>query len=404
MNPQDESTRLGTIGVTRKMIGAGLLAGAAIGAIATARARGLPVSHAEPVSVADWDRVLAIATSMNKSAALTRPQRIELDAEYRSLVEQCLPLVSAYMGTSIPSPVERTYAFDRVDWINANVDAFQHLLEPLNDLLSHSGTKQTVVSAMLGSVNRQIVSAEMGMLLGYLARRVLGQYDLALLGGESSGPGNLYFVEPNISATEQLLKLPKDEFRLWLALHETTHVFQFEGFSWVRPYFKTQLDEYFVFLKSDLSELRNGIHGVKMMIDRVREGHHEHQSWIESLMTPEQRLVFNRIQALMCIIEGYSNHVMNSVGRDLLGKYDDISHKFEQRQRNRSKGEKLLAKVTGLDMKLEQYRIGEAFIDAIVVAKGHEAALQLWQSAENLPTTEELRAPDMWMSRVLAGA
>ena len=387
-------------GITRKMIGVGLVAGAAIGAIATARARGLSIPREQPDTIANWDRVLSIATAMNKAEALTRPQRDQLDAEYRALVERCLPLVSEYMQTKIASPVERTHAFDRVDWINANVAAFQHLLAPLSDILASPDGNRNVVSALFGSANRQIISAEMGMLLGYLARRVLGQYDLALLGGEASGPGNLYFVEPNIAATEHLLKLPKDEFRLWLALHETTHVFQFEGFPWVRPYFQSLIDEYLVFLKTDLGDLRNGIHGVKVMVDRVRTGHKDSQGWIESLMTPDQRVVFAKIQALMCIIEGYSNHVMNAVGRDLLSKYDSIARKFEQRQRNRSWGENLLARITGLDMKLEQYRLGEQFIDGIVAAKGHKAALTLWQGPEQLPTMEELRAPELWLRRM----
>jgi coenzyme F420 biosynthesis associated uncharacterized protein len=383
------------------MIGAGLLAGAAIGAIATARARGLTIPRDEPTTIADWDRVVSIATSMNRADALTMPQRTELDVEYRALVEQCLPLVSSYMETKIESPVDRTFAFDRVDWINANVEAFQNLLAPLNDILSRPGANRTVMSALMGGLNRQIVSAEMGMLLGYLARRVLGQYDLALISGETTGPGNLYFVEPNIAATEHLLGLPKDEFRLWLALHETTHVFQFEGFPWVRPYFQSLLDEYFVFLKSDLGEFRNGIQGVRLMVERVRAGQREHMSWIESVMTPDQRIVFGKIQSLMCIIEGYSNHVMNAVGRDLLSKYDDISRKFEKRQRNRSWGEQLLARITGLDMKLEQYRLGEEFIDAIVAARGHDAALRLWKGPEYMPTMAELRAPDAWVSRVI---
>jgi coenzyme F420 biosynthesis associated uncharacterized protein len=404
MNSRSDASRESTQALTRKMIGAGLLAGAAIGAIATARARGLTIPRDEPTTIADWDRVVAIATSMNKADALTMPQRTALDASYRTLVEQCLPLVSSYMETKIDSPVDRTYAFDRVDWINANVEAFQNLLAPLNDILSRPGANRTVMSALMGGLNRQIVSAEMGMLLGYLARRVLGQYDLALISGETSGPGNLYFVEPNIAATEHLLGLPKDEFRLWLALHETTHVYQFEGFPWVRPYFQSLLDEYFVFLKSDLGEFRNGVHGLKLMVDRVRAGQREHMSWIESVMTPDQRVVFGKIQSLMCIIEGYSNHVMNAVGRDLLSKYDDISRKFEKRQRNRSWGEQLLARITGLDMKMEQYRLGEEFVNAIVEARGRSAALQLWKGPEYMPTMDELRSPNAWINRVLGPA
>ncbi len=390
--------------VSRKMLGMGLLAGVAIGAVATVRVRNLNADpdsdRREPTSVADWDRATQIATTMNRADALSIAQRDALDREYRALVEQCLPLVSSYMGVTIPSPVERTYAFDRVDWINANVTAFRNLLTPLNDLLVGSAPEKSVIGGLLGSANRQVVSAELGMLLGYLARRVLGQYDLALLGGESEGPGKLYFVQPNIAATETLLGIPKDEFRLWLALHEMTHVFQFEGFPWVKPYFQSLLDEYFVFLKSDISELKSGMRAMKVMVGRVREGQRDNQSWIESLMTPDQRSVFSRIQALMCIIEGYSNHVMNAVGKDLMPNYARIARKFEHRQRNKSWGEQLLARMTGLDVKLEQYRLGEEFINAIVAERGHDMALAVWSGPESLPTLEELRNPAAWITRI----
>ncbi|MDQ2682459.1 MAG: zinc-dependent metalloprotease [Chloroflexota bacterium] len=387
-------------GLSRKMIGAGVLAGAAIGAVATARARGITVPREQPTTIADWQRAAQIATGMNRSDALSAAERRQLDIEYRALVEQCLPLVSAYMGISIENPVERTFAFDRIDWINANIEAFQNLLGPRNEILLEPGRSQSLLAATLGTVNRQVVTAELGMLLGYLARRVLGQYDLALISGETEGPGNLYFVEPNIRSTESMLKLPADEFRLWLALHEITHVFQFEGFSWVKPYFRSLLDEYFVFLKSDIGELKNGVRAVRIFVDRLREGQRENQSWIESLMTPEQRSVFNRIQALMSIIEGYSNHVMNAVGKELMPHYDRIAKRFEQRQKNRGWGEQLLARMTGLDVKLEQYRLGETFIDAVVAVRGHEMALRVWDGPESLPSMAELDEPSRWIARM----
>src|SRR5215210_3250742 len=142
-------------GVTRKMIGAGLLAGAAIGAVATARARGLTIPSGPPESMIDWDRVRAIAVNMNRADALTMAQRTELDAAYRKLVSQCLPLVSVSMGVTIESPVDRTFAYDRVDWIHANIFAFRNLLAPIDDLLSQPSGKRSVAAALMGTVNRQ---------------------------------------------------------------------------------------------------------------------------------------------------------------------------------------------------------------------------------------------------------
>jgi len=382
------------------MLGVGLVAGAAVGAVATARARGLTLPREQPSSMANWEHAQYIATMMNKSDALSSQARTELTAQYRELVERCLPLVGDYMRITIPNPVERTFAFDRVDWINANIEAFRNLLAPIDEFMLRPGQRRSVISALLGTVNREVVSSEMGVLLGYLSRRVLGQYDLALLGGESTGPGKLYFVQPNIEQTEAMLDLPADQFRLWLSLHETTHVFQFEGFPWVRPYFQQLLNEYFEFLKSDLSELRKGMKSIRVMVDRVRSNHGR-QSWVESLMTAEQRGVFYRIQALMCIIEGYSNHVMNAVGKDLMPNYETIAKRFEQRQRKRGRSEQLLARVTGLDVKLEQYRLGEAFIDQIIAQRGPEVALRLWHGPDALPTLDELRSPESWIARVV---
>src|SRR6476620_9953982 len=163
MNSRSDASRQSTQALPRKMIGAGLLGGAAIGAIATARARGLTIPRDEPTTIADWDRVVAIATSMNKADALTMPQRAQLDGEYRALVDRCLPLVSSYMETKIESPVERTFAFDRVDWTPAHVDSFHNLLAPLSAIPSRPGTIRTGIPALIGRLNRQSVSAEMGM-------------------------------------------------------------------------------------------------------------------------------------------------------------------------------------------------------------------------------------------------
>ena len=170
----------------------------------------------------------------------------------------------------------------------------------------------------------------------------------------------------------------------------------------MRPNFQSLLDEYFVFLKSDLQELTRGGKVVKLVVSRLRDGHRENQSWIESLMTPEQRGVFDRIQALMCIIEGYSNFVMNDVGKDLLKNYEKISRRFERRQRNRGWGEQLLARITGLDVKLEQYRLGEAFVNQIIATRGREAGKILWRGPETMPTMAEIRQPDLWTSRVMS--
>lgn len=385
--------------VDRRLIAAGLLAGAAVGAWASGRLRSAgPTDSAK--GLIDWEQARGIAVNMNRGATLTSVERSRLDDYYRDLVRRCVPIVSDYTDTELPDTLERTFAFDRVDWVNANLDSFKVMLAPIEALSPDTGGSRTVVAAMWGGLNRTVVSAELGLLLGYLARRVLGQYDLALLGREPVSAGKLYYVEPNIRVVEKTLGLPRDEFRMWLALHETTHAFEFEAHPWVRLYFNDLLESYFEFLRQDAEQLKQGFRGLKVFIDRARSGERT-ESWIEAVMTPQQRELFAKMQATMCIVEGYSNHVMNAVGKTLLPSYDGIAHKFEQRQRQRTVAEQLFARITGLDIKMEQYRLGQRFIDTIVEQRGHAVAKRVWDGPESLPTLEEVKRPELWLARVV---
>ena len=107
---------------------------------------------------------------------------------------------------------------------------------------------------------------------------------------------------------------------------------------------------------------------------------------------------------MMCIVEGYSNHVMNAVGRDLLPNYARIARKFEQRQRQRGFAEQLFARLTGLDVKMEQYRLGERFIERVAEQRGHAVARRIWDGPDSLPTMDEIREPERWMARVVDGS
>jgi coenzyme F420 biosynthesis associated uncharacterized protein len=392
----------------RRLLAVGALTGMAVGAAVSSKLRkprdvegqaalgdAAVGATGETPRLIDWEMARSIATRMNQQERLGTEERERLDLYYRSLVDKCFPIVSAYTGIPLDGTSERTYAFDRVDWIEANIEAFKFLLEPVERLVA---SQQRAGGAMAG-LSRRVASAEVGLLLGYLSRRVLGQYDLALLGREPVDGGKLYYVEPNIRHIEQTLGMPRNDFRMWLALHETTHAFEFEGNAWVATYFNSLLNEYLQTVQSDAAMLSSGMTGIKTLFNRTRE-REEGASWIEAVMTPEQRGIFARLQALMCIVEGYSNHVMNAVGRDLLPTYDTISRRFEQRKTRRSPADELFGRITGLRLKMEQYRLGEEFIDAVVAARSHDVARRVWDGPEYLPTMEEIRSADLWLARL----
>lgn len=389
--------------IDRRLLAAGLLAGAAVGTWAGTKVRGM-VDTEPATGVIDWEQARSIAINMNRGATLTSVERDRLDAYYRELVQRCVPIVSEFTGSVLPRDLDQTYAFDRVDWINANLDAFKTMFAPIEALGEAQAGKRSFGAAIWGGVNRTIISGEVGLLLGYLARRVLGQYDLALLGREPVTTGKLYYVEPNIRLVETTLGMPQEEFRMWLALHETTHAFEFEANPWVRVHFNALLERYFEFFKEDVDQLKQGMRGIKIFVDRARSRDRDDGSWIEALMVPAQRALFSEMQSLMCMVEGYSNYVMNGVGKQLLPNYAGIARRFEQRQRKRGAAEQLFARLTGLDMKMEQYRLGERFIDQVAATRGHDAVKRIWEGPANLPTMLEIREPQLWITRVLDAA
>jgi coenzyme F420 biosynthesis associated uncharacterized protein len=357
---------------------------------------------AEPTSMIDWERVATLARRFARNdEALIRPlDLVDLTAKYSQMVRQSEGLIATYTGDRLPSPLNSIHVFDRNQWLEANIANFRLLFEPIEDLGRDLVGGTGMGPLLISSVNRLLLSGQMGVLLGYLARRVLGQYDLALLGREPITTGHLYFVEPNINRLEKKLRLDGDEFRLWIALHETTHAFEFEAHPWLREYMNSLLIRYFGTLSKDLAGLRTDVGGVGGLVRRVGGNVGRTQYTLELVMSPEQREIFRSLQALMCLLEGYSNHIMDHVGQSMLKSYATMKARFEDRLRRKSVGERLFAKMTGLDVKLEQYVLGERFVNEVVRQRGIDFMNQVWQSPAYLPTLAEVRAPATWIERV----
>lgn len=383
----------------QRLLGVGLLAGAALGAVWVNSKQRHYAKHGAP-RLMDWERVGNIARQIIKEEPAAAGWHDTWKEYYREMVARCYPVITAEIGRDLPVPVDSIQAFTRSEWIDANIANFKQLFEPIEGLYGRMQSASSLSTALMGDFNQTMLSGQVGILLGYLARRVLGQYDLSLLGKETVTAGRLYFVEPNISAVQAELGLDPDDFRLWIALHETTHAYEFEAYPWVREYFNSMLETYFSYLTDDITAVASGMGGLRSMIERARANMNNGDSWIEMVMSQEQRELFYKLQALMSIIEGYSNYIMNAVGERLLPSYETIKERVEQRATHRSSAEKLFIRITGLALKMEQYRLGESFINAVVAERGVAVANRIWEGPEMLPTMEELRNPTAWMERI----
>lgn len=382
---------------------AGFLVGSALGAAATVLGR-----RAERVArqgLVDWARAERIAIDRLRSApgTLSAEELRAVEPEYAAAMARIVPRLSAALDTELPGVVERSGVVDRAGWVHANVATFAALIgtleEELLDQVMPTGAGLT--KATMALANRWVTTRQLGFLLGFMGSKVLGQYDLALLSAELT-PGRLLFVEENIRQTALALDVPLGPFRTWIALHETTHAFEFEAHPWLRPYLADRLERQLRLFSREASGLgREALRGLGRAIRGEAEADGA-EHWIERLMSEEQRRLFRETQAAMSLLEGFSDYVMDEIGKDLVPGVERISARFhERRHARRSPFERAVMRLTGMDVKLEQYRKGERFVRMVADAGGPAALRRLWEGPESLPRHGEIDDPAKWIARVM---
>ena len=330
-----------------------------------------------------------------RTIAVTLASRTERgpagDFDYADAVRTTLDPLSQFTGIELPQGLpngRQLRVADRAEWIDFNIEGFGHLMEPI---VQRAAAGAGDLTWAIGGVT---LTAQVGLLLGFLSSRVLGQYDTGplLTPGRDGEPGKVFFLDGNIASAAGRLGVPVDGLRLWIVLHEMTHALQFEGYPWLRRH----LGE---LLESLLSPLADRL-GVRETLLRLSTNLKTGGRSVELLMSRSQRDSFDRMQATMSVIEGYSDYVMHHVGKGLVPHYEHLKGRMARSRSHRPPFETAVFRLTGLDVKLEQYKLGETFADAVAKRQGMEGLNRIWEAPENLPTLAEVRDPGLWMSRL----
>jgi coenzyme F420 biosynthesis associated uncharacterized protein len=302
-------------------------------------------------------------------------------------------LVSAYAGLEAPAPLPEPELLTRPEWVRANLRSLQPTLEPLAGRLGEGlGPATPIVRAAGGA----LLAVELGVVVGYLSRRVLGQYELVILDPEA--PSRLLFVGPNLDEASAAFGADEDDLLTWVALHEVTHALQFAGVPWLRDHLAGLLREMLASLEVSIDPSRllrlPSRDDLRSLVDAVAQG-----GLIELVTTPAQRETLDRVQATMAVLEGHAEHVMDAAGSDVLPSLPKLRESLERRRRDKPPLVKLLERLLGLDLKMRQYLVGKRFCDAVVRDWGIEGLNRAWSAPENLPTLAELDDPAAWVRR-----
>ncbi|MFD4230041.1 zinc-dependent metalloprotease [Streptomyces sp. NPDC058545] len=361
----------------------------------------------------DWNLAVATATRLVRPGPdISREEAREVVAELRRHAKSAEEHVRSFTRM-IPEGTEPedtpVLVVDRAGWIRANVAGFRELLRPLLEKMQDR-RGNSPGGAVLGAVGGKVTGVELGMLLSFLASRVLGQYETFApvgrdLPASANGGGRLLLVAPNIVHVERELEVDPHDFRLWVALHEETHRTQFTGVPWLRDHLQGEiqsfLDETDVDPMTVLERLREAAQSLAGGRPEGEDGEDGGRSLVEIVQTPAQREILGRLTAVMSLLEGHADFVMDGVGPEVVSSVGEIREKFQQRRaRGASRLDQALRKLLGLDAKLRQYRDGERFVRAVVDEVGMDGFNRVWTSPNTLPTKAEIAAPADWIARV----
>jgi coenzyme F420 biosynthesis associated uncharacterized protein len=342
------------------------------------------------MSHVDWPLAISVASNVAGRYPLEdtyHQTRLEMDMP--GLVARASALVTEETGLEAPGSPD-VAVIGRSGWVENNVASFSLLLAPAEERL---GSQTGIGSAIAG----RIMGAEMGAVLGFLSRRVLGQYELVLPTSDGEDGDTVLFVGPNLLKMERDHEFRPDEFRFWVALHECTHRLQFMGVPWLRDYFLGLVEELVAASKPEsgriqrlTAELREAAASGAPLIDEA--------GIFGMFATPEQREILDRVQALMALLEGHGHVVMDRIGERELVTQGRMSSVLKARRADKRTA--ALMRLIGLEMKLRQYEMGAAFINEIERRADWTTLDHAWESPESLPTLDEIESPERWLQRI----
>jgi coenzyme F420 biosynthesis associated uncharacterized protein len=357
-------------------------------------------------SMVDWTIALSTASRLVKPGPeISRDGAAAAVADLRQCAVRAEEYVQNVTGLAAPRGTAPVLVVDRPRWIEANIDGFRQVLAPLSE---RTAERAKNTNPALVSIGARITGVEVGALLSYLAPKVLGQFDPFYPG--ASGPdadagtedlppgGRLLLIAPNIVAVERELELDPSDFRLWVCLHEETHRVQFTAVPWLRGHLNAQIAEIVATADIDAAALANMVQEAVKRISEAARGGGE-LSIVDLIQTPEQREIVDRITAVMSLLEGHADVVMDGVGPDVIGSIVEIRRRFDVRRQGQG-FDKIIRRLLGLDAKMRQYRDGAAFCKAVIAAGGMDGLNRVWTSPETLPTKAEIADPNLWLARM----
>ena len=350
------------------------------------------MTEAARVEPIDWD--LAIATARRlapKGPDLPADEARDAVAMLRELARGAIDPVREVTGLTAPATTAAAVV-DRSGWIASNVSGMRVVLGTWDAF----SDKAEAAPAVVRSLGSRGTALQLGAVLAWLSGKVLGQFETFV---DPEQHKRLLLVAPTIVHVERQLEVPPRDFRYWVCLHEETHRVQFGAVPWLADHLMARITA--LLDASDLSARETLQRLVAFGYALVRSLRSDSEvSVIEAIQTPEQKVIFDELTALMSLLEGHADVVMDAVGPEVIPSVGLIRERFTRRREQPGALDSFARAALGMDAKLRQYSDGALFVRTVVDAVGMDGFNRVWTGPEYLPTREEVHAPGRWLDRV----
>jgi putative hydrolase len=363
-----------------------------------------------PVS---WDAARQLAASI-ATDGVSEPN---VDPLERIKLEQLARVAELHVANASGLPTAPNgitiIAGTRSQWIQRTLDAQRELFEALAGSLSGGFTAtlgetedelDDPMSKMLGGIMQAFSPVMLGMtagsMLGHLARRSFGQYDLPIPRPASN---ELLIVLSNLREFGREWSLPEDDLQLWICVHEVAH-HTVLGLPHVRDRINSLLYAYVAGFEPDAGGLESRLGDLDAndpaALDNVQRLLGDPEVLLGAIQSAAQRELLPRLEAIVAVVVGYVDHLMDQVGHGLIGSYGMVTEALRRRRVAADPSDRFVERLLGLELTQAQYERGAAFIDGIVERAGPEILERLWRSERELPTPAEVDAPGLWLARI----
>jgi coenzyme F420 biosynthesis associated uncharacterized protein len=349
----------------------------------------------------DWELAVTTAKRLARpSPDIARDEAQRVVEELRRGAAASEDHVRSYTRLHAASATAPVLVVDRGGWIQANADGFREVLRPL---IAKMREKRGDPSGMTAAIGSRVTGLEAGGLLAYLSNKVLGQFDPFYSGPNGPGGpahgGRMLLVAPNIVHVERELDVDPRDFRLWVCLHEETHRVQFTAVPWLRGHILGEMSGLLESAELDPAKMAQTFRDGLERVGRAVKGD-ESVSLLDVLQTPEQKAAVERLTAIMSLLEGHADVVMDGVGPGVIPSVDKIRARFTTRRAGAGPLDQMIRKLLGFDAKLRQYRDGAVFVRGVLDRVDMDGFNAVWAEPGNLPRKEEIGDPAAWVARV----